>query len=582
MELNVLLRRQSNADLLSMSSDWPAIANTVQQLLGFDGVTNTVTLLAHSNDGANDNTINGGTAFIGDWVDPAASGWQHGWTDDTLENGLLNYINALPAATKAAPTAVVWRLHNEYDSTNASLTTAEWMSAVKFEAQQVRAALGQSAATVPYLFVNAIPYNGSIDTVNQAIKLGMQQLAADPSFNAAVGVQADDLNMDGTYFGANGTPGSYGGGHMSAPDISLVAGRLARAIAETFAQYAQPNSPVANGTLDAFGPQAVAAAVVSDTQVLVTAALDDANLSKSLSAEAAGGIGWSIIDGGVTLNATAAQVTDGAHVLLTFGTTVPLDGTARLYYAWGYGRLGSGSGDPGEGNAIYDTQLMPIFTAASGVALTAEVACLVAGSEILLADGGVCAVECLRPGDAVRGALRGRGVVKWIGQRSVRFASAQEAGRPVRVLPHAFGPGVPAREVRLSPDHAVFVAGVLIPVHKLVDGVSILRDTRCGGAHYVHVELARHDLLLTAGLRVESFLDTGNRGQFDRECGVRPMRDTLRQGGDGLAATLRAYAAHGCAPLCLDGPLLDAARARLRARVPRGGGAVRGRVAALG
>ena len=236
MELNVLLRRQSNADLLSMSSDWPAIANTVQQLLGFDGVTNTVTLLAHSNDGANDNTINGGTAFIGDWVDPAASGWQHGWTDDTLENGLLNYINALPAATKAAPTAVVWRLHNEYDSTNASLTTAEWMSAVKFEAQQVRAALGQSAATVPYLFVNAIPYNGSIDTVNQAIKLGMQQLAADPSFNAAVGVQADDLNMDGTYFGANGTPGSYGGGHMSAPDISLVAGRLARAIAETFAQ----------------------------------------------------------------------------------------------------------------------------------------------------------------------------------------------------------------------------------------------------------------------------------------------------------------------------------------------------------
>jgi hypothetical protein len=584
MELNVLLRGQSNADLLTMSSDWPTIATTVEQLLGFDGVTNTVNLLASSNSGSNNNTIDGGTAFIGDWVQPASGGWQSGWANNTYETGLLNYINALPAAEKAAPTAVVW-LHNEYDSTNPALTTAEWMSAVQFDAEEVRQALGQSAVTVPYMFVNAIPYGGGsplgsyqIAAVNQAIKVGMQTLAASATFDAVVGVQADDVNMDGTYYNIVRNPGDYGGPHFSSSDANLIDARIARAVAQTFAQYALPGSPIASGQFDAFGPQATAAQKVGTNQVVVTATLDHASLSAVLSADAAAGLGWSILDGSQTILATAAQVTDATHVLVTFAGTVPTDSTARLYYAFGYGRLGTGEGDAGQGNAIYDTQQMPIYTAATGVPIAAGVPCLVAGTRILMADGSERAVEQVRPGDRVRAARCGAAEVRWVGHRSLRFAAAgADDGRPIRVLAHAFGPGMPACEVRLSPDHAVFIAGVLIPVQKLVNGVSILRERGHAAVRYVHVELAQHDLLFAAGLPVESFLDTGNRAQFDAECGVRPMRDTQRADGDGLAATLHAYAERGCAPFHLAGPMVEAVRARLlrRARATFGADAAR-------
>jgi hypothetical protein len=361
MELNVLLRGQSNAGMLVRSPDWGAVATQIEQLLGFDGTTNKVNLLEKDSDSANDNTVTGGTAFIGDWVQPVNGNWQHGWTDKALEQGLLNYIAGLPADERAAPTAIVW-LHNEYDSTNPDLSTPEWMSAVRFEAQQVRQALGQSPATTPYVFVNAIPYGYNvIPAVNQDIKLGMELLAADPGFHAAIGAQANDVNMD---YGQDGT---YGGAHMNTADANEVDHRLAVSIAEEFAQYALPGSPVATGQVDGYGPEVVAAQRVGSNQVLVTVALDHAPLEATLSADAAKGGGWSIIDGGRTLDATAAQVTDGSHVLLTFASPVPTDDSIWLFYAYGYGRLATGSKDPGIGNAVYDSQNMPISAPATGV-----------------------------------------------------------------------------------------------------------------------------------------------------------------------------------------------------------------------
>jgi hypothetical protein len=363
MELNVLLRGQSNAYLLSQSSAWAAVAGEVQSLLGFDGVTNSVNLLASSYDPYGKNTINSGTAFIGDWLKPIDGIWQYGWSDTALETGLINYIDALPADEKSAPTAIVW-LHNEYDSTNPSLTTAEWMSAVTDDSAQVRAAFGQTAATVPYIFVNAIPYgDNAIDSVNQAIKLGMEEFSANPLFDAVIGAQADDLNMD------YGQTGVYGGPHMDSADTALVARRLAVSIAQTFATYALPGSPIADGTVDGYGPEVMAARLVGANQVLATVANDHATLSATLDTDAANGVGWSILDNGQTLDATAAQVTASDQILLTFSGAVPTDPSAALYYAYGYGRLATGDNDPGEGNAIYDTQQMPVWTPASGVGI---------------------------------------------------------------------------------------------------------------------------------------------------------------------------------------------------------------------
>lgn len=363
MELNVLLRGQSNAYLLSQSAAWAQVAAQVQALLGFDGSANKVNLLASSYDPFGKNTINSGTAFIGDWVTPKNGNWQSGWTNNTLESGLLSYVNALPQDVKASPTAIVW-LHNEYDSKNASLTTAEWMSAVNAEATQVRAALGQSAATTPYLFVNAIPYgSGSIDAVNQAIKLGMERFAADPLFNAVVGVQANDVSMD------YGQTGNYGGPHMDSTDAALVARRLALSLAQSFASYALPGSPVATGQVDGYGPEAMVAQQVGANQVLVTVANDHATLNGGLSNDAAHGVGWSILDKGAVNAATSASVVDGSHILLSFANPVTADSTAALHYGYGYGRIAASDSDPGQGTAIYDTQQMPVWTPATGLGI---------------------------------------------------------------------------------------------------------------------------------------------------------------------------------------------------------------------
>ena len=54
-----------------------------------------------------------------------------------------------------------------------------------------------------------------------------------------------------------------------------------------------------------------------------------------------------------------------------------------------------------------------------------------------------------------------------------------------------FGPGQPVVDLYLSPDHAVFVEGVLIPIRYLVNGRSIA-PVRTDKITYYHVELPRH------------------------------------------------------------------------------------------
>ena len=145
--------------------------------------------------------------------------------------------------------------------------------------------------------------------------------------------------------------------------------------------------------------------------------------------------------------------------------------------------------------------------------LIITVACFADGTHVLTRDGER-PVETLRAGDHVMTADGRTAPVAWLGQRSIDCRRHREA-RPVRVRAGAFGDARPARDLRLSPDHAVFVDGVLVPVGRLVNGGSILRET-AGWITYWHLELDRHDVLLAEGLPCESYLDTGNRSAFDR------------------------------------------------------------------
>ena len=238
------------------------------------------------------------------------------------------------------------------------------------------------------------------------------------------------------------------------------------------------------------------------------------------------------------------------------GTTIPIKADVL---APSVGATGSATGSGGS------TSGTTITGNAGGSVSTGGVPCFVTGT-LIPTPAGAMPVEQLRPGDPVA-TLAGILTVRWVGHKMIAVGDLPAAERlcagPVLVRPDAFGTGCPFAPVTLSPDHGVLVGEVIIPVHLLIDGETVLHVGNVDRVHYVHVELERHAIIPVCGLLCESYLDTGNRGQFDAECGVRPMHDDQRQGTDGLAATLAAYRTRGAAPLCLDGPILKAVRDRL-------------------
>ncbi len=203
MELQILVRGQSNAILFAEADRWAGasrLTTEVQRLLGFDGVADTVKVL-YSRGAGQSGTAHSGTAFLGEWME---GGPDSGWRPAPLGAGLLRSAGELddPAA---AGTAVLW-LHNEYDSRRADLTPGEWTGAVRQDAALLRSALGGDAATVPYHFVSAIPYADGTPEGHQAIRAGMEALAADPAFHARIAARALESTCRWTTGTATGAP----------------------------------------------------------------------------------------------------------------------------------------------------------------------------------------------------------------------------------------------------------------------------------------------------------------------------------------------------------------------------------------
>lgn len=148
------------------------------------------------------------------------------------------------------------------------------------------------------------------------------------------------------------------------------------------------------------------------------------------------------------------------------------------------------------------------------------VARFAAGTRIATPGGGL-AVEGLAPGHRVLGAWGEAMRVVWLGHRRLDCARHPRPRDvwPVRVRAHAFLPGMPARDLLQSPDHAAFLAPpgmrpVLVPVRCLINGRSVAQLRR-RHLTYWHVELERHAVMLAEGLPCDSYLDTGNRHAFE-------------------------------------------------------------------
>ena len=179
----------------------------------------------------------------------------------------------------------------------------------------------------------------------------------------------------------------------------------------------------------------------------------------------------------------------------------------------------------------YSDATFTLTASPGGTILTTDAPCFCAGT-LILTDRGERVVEALEVGDLV--VTRQDGVdtllpIRWLGHRRVVVAQHPEAEHvdPICIARDAIAPGVPARDLHVSPDHALHLDGMLIQARQLVNGMTITRDAGRAVVTYHHVELDRHAILIADGMPCESYLDGGNRGQFDSQGIVVPLHPPI-------------------------------------------------------
>jgi len=163
--------------------------------------------------------------------------------------------------------------------------------------------------------------------------------------------------------------------------------------------------------------------------------------------------------------------------------------------------------------------------------------CVARGTLIDTPQGPV-PVEALTPGDLVTTLDGPPQPLRWIGARRVDAAelARDPSLRPIRIGAGALGPGVPARDLVVSPQHRVYLQDwraelffgtgqVLVPAKSLVNDSRISVDRAAEEVEYFHVLFDTHQIMFTEGAATESFhpgtysvsaLDRATRNELDR------------------------------------------------------------------
>jgi hypothetical protein len=145
-----------------------------------------------------------------------------------------------------------------------------------------------------------------------------------------------------------------------------------------------------------------------------------------------------------------------------------------------------------------------------------QAVCFLAGTAIATPSGSA-AIETLRAGDLVTLADGGQAPIIWLGRQTVstKFFNPLRSA-PIRITAGALGENLPARDLMVSPDHALLVDGILVHAGALVNGLSITRAQDVPASFiYYHVEVANHALILAENVAAETFIDNVDRLAFD-------------------------------------------------------------------
>ena len=242
-------------------------------------------------------------------------------------------------------------------------------------------------------------------------------------------------------------------------------------------------------------------------------------------------------------------------------TVTVSDSSGNFTFTTNGANLADGTYAPGAG---------PLVFKSDGVGGTTLTVCFLRGTRVATPDGET-AVEALHAGDVVAVRREGATVfqpVRWVG--SGRMNAAREIEDfPVRIRAGAFENNVPHRDLLVTSEHCLFVDNKLIPARMLVNGRSITVDTSITEYEYFHVELEAHAILLAEGLEAESYLDTGNRGNFLNSA-VPSLRPDFT-----VDPANKSWTQDAAAPLAVDRAPVEPLWRRLEARAPALGIAAR-------
>jgi hypothetical protein len=202
---------------------------------------------------------------------------------------------------------------------------------------------------------------------------------------------------------------------------------------------------------------------------------------------------WSNVPGGYFADVTAASATPTTHISLTL---------------------------PPETLGQAQLQVRIMTTDATGrdewVGIdNIVVACFLRGTQIRTPRGEM-PVETLSIGDEIL-THNGRTVpVKWIGRRSFpkQIAARNSKVVPVAIRAGALADNVPVRDLRVSPEHAIFFDGVLVPAVNLVNGRTIVRELTTDVVEYFHIEIEGQAIVYADGAPAETYVNHDNRKMF--------------------------------------------------------------------
>lgn len=332
--------------------------------------------------------------------------------------------------------------------------------------------------------------------------------------------------------GASGVLEIGQGGSVSVSNTLTVAGTLS---------IAQGGSLSISGTIDVSGSLTVAGTLQMSTALIGSGSvIVDGGAVQSIGGGpaniAASNLAFTITNGG-TLSVTAPP----AGTSIAFGAvsagqsnTLVIPSYVTSFSApvtnFGYGSIiqsgntsSSGTVTRNAGGGDYTVVVgnvtldhVQLASNVSAAALTfsngAVAACYLSGTRIATPDGER-PIEALAIGDLVLTAAGAARPIRWIGRRAYagRFLAASPQAQPIRIQAGALGPGVPRRDLLVSPQHAMLIDGLLVPAELLLNGRSITRDSFFTSVEYLHLELDSHDVLLAEGAPSESFVDCDSR-----------------------------------------------------------------------